>query len=102
CYNKLRYHYSYPTRRSSDLNVKRKWVDLMLEREILGCFLKDNELIKETKVITNYFTHDGNIKIFEKMQSMALNEQVVDKVTLIRSEEHTSELQSRFDIVCRL
>ena len=55
----------------------------MLEREILGCFLKDNELIKETKVITNYFTHDGNIKIFEKMQSMALNEQVVDKVTLI-------------------
>src|SRR5699024_719933 len=27
---------------------------------------------------------------------------VVEEVPVIRSEEHTSELQSRFDIVCRL
>src|SRR5699024_11328234 len=26
----------------------------------------------------------------------------LDKAQLVRSEEHTSELQSRFDIVCRL
>src|SRR5699024_11755321 len=28
--------------------------------------------------------------------------EVVDKSKIIRSEEHTSELQSRFDLVCRL
>src|SRR5699024_12512375 len=27
---------------------------------------------------------------------------VVDDIELLRSEEHTSELQSRFDLVCRL
>src|SRR5207247_8884764 len=30
-----------------------------------------------------------------------LNEVVIEKQTAIRSEEHTSELQSRVDLVCR-
>src|SRR5699024_11806463 len=32
----------------------------------------------------------------------ALNEEMTNVVNITRSEEHTSELQSRFDLVCRL
>src|SRR5699024_11943405 len=34
--------------------------------------------------------------------SMIMGERMFDNRTLTRSEEHTSELQSRFDLVCRL
>src|SRR5207249_8060594 len=33
---------------------------------------------------------------------LALSDLLVDRQTCTRSEEHTSELQSRFDLVCRL
>src|SRR5699024_11218423 len=43
-------------------------------------------------------TIKGSLRIFEGMIStMTVNEE-----RLHRSEEHTSELQSRFDLVCRL
>src|SRR2546428_5934475 len=35
-------------------------------------------------------------------RSSAQREPVVDRFHLLRSEEHTSELQSRSDLVCRL
>src|SRR5699024_11728898 len=36
-------------------------------------------------------------------QASALNDNNIDAMTyFVRSEEHTSELQSRFDLVCRL
>src|SRR5207249_5162880 len=43
--------------------------------------------------------------ILQKMKQTAedhLGEKVTDAVVTVRSEEHTSELQSRFDLVCRL
>src|SRR5699024_12651631 len=36
------------------------------------------------------------------MWTLGGDQPVIPRVTFIRSEEHTSELQSRFDIVCRL
>ncbi|HLR41736.1 MAG TPA: DnaB-like helicase C-terminal domain-containing protein [Pseudogracilibacillus sp.] len=55
----------------------------MLEREILGCFIKDNDLLQETKITTEYFTHDGNRKLFDKMNQLILDNKAVDRVTLI-------------------
>src|SRR5699024_4162957 len=55
----------------------------MLEREILGCFIKDNDLLQETKITTEYYTHDGNRKLFDKMIQLILDNKVVDRVTLI-------------------
>src|SRR5699024_11862353 len=38
----------------------------------------------------------------EKMRSIPQYHSLIDSKPLTRSEEHTSELQSRFDLVCRL
>src|SRR5699024_12772887 len=35
-------------------------------------------------------------------EAWASDDAVVRTITVLRSEEHTSELQSRFDLVCRL
>src|SRR5699024_12881021 len=54
-----------------------------IELEELNFFLKQQELVDQGAIVPRY--NAGH------------------KVTqLIRSEEHTSELQSRFDLVCRL
>src|SRR5699024_12373248 len=78
--------YSFPTRRSSDLinyifNVK-------FEHNEVNDWLKLNTVKEpnEFNLVINY-----GLDYFAK-----------DKKNLERSEEHTSELQSRFDLVCRL
>src|SRR5699024_11752749 len=40
--------------------------------------------------------------LMDAMTYVIITENLHDKKFLIRSEEHTSELQSRFDLVCRL
>src|SRR5699024_11550574 len=50
----------------------------------------------EIHIKINYFD-----KIWEEMVGKYLNDHF-EKVDENRSEEHTSELQSRFDLVCRL
>src|SRR5699024_11883743 len=40
--------------------------------------------------------------LFLENTSMQKRENVTSKRSILRSEEHTSELQSRFDLVCRL
>src|SRR5699024_11695117 len=91
-----RYLHSFPTRRSSDLFAAMPSVSIdygIMEKAehiytIPGTFGWDDvgswlavERIKKTN-------EDGNV--------------VNGNVITIRSEEHTSELQSRFDLVCRL
>src|SRR5699024_11817866 len=78
---------SFPTRRSSDLRTGPR-------RELRGAgldFLLDTvpaaDLVERQNRQRQQCRHD-----YEKLQHL-----VVD-----RSEEHTSELQSRFDLVCRL
>src|SRR5699024_12589261 len=81
-----RHLHSFPTRRSSDLPYLQdrltNWqqVAKRLTAHLLGVTLPDLALVKTPVIVV---THD-------LIASEA------------RSEEHTSELQSRFDLVCRL
>src|SRR5207253_7879324 len=92
----LRALHSFPTRRSSDLqsklrmvvgqNARRSHVELKRSQIWILLYLL-NELVSESSCVR--FFIDGN-----------LSSRLV--VTYDRSEEHTSELQSRGHLVCRL
>src|SRR5699024_11327000 len=96
----IHYLYSFPTRRSSDLIALAQKFDARLHivhittgREVN---LFTNQIPIEEKRITSevcvhhlWFTSDDY-------------EEYGNKIKCNRSEEHTSELQSRFDLVCRL
>src|SRR5699024_12551034 len=81
-----RHLHSFPTRRSSDLKTPRE----ELKEGALGIqFYGEKPTEKDTVQV---FNDNGNIYI-----------RAGASVTILdRSEEHTSELQSRFDLVCRL
>src|SRR5699024_11374573 len=94
--------HSFPTRRSSDLNatvlenmqtVAQALTDTEC-RNVLGSFLFSGDDVNKPA---------GVLSGGEKTR-LALAMLVVSSanVLLLRSEEHTSELQSRFDLVCRL
>src|SRR5699024_12660520 len=73
CYRDHRDLHSFPTRRSSDL----------------------------TAISNTMFRLTGSHALAEPY-SISAGCQVVTNMAPPRSEEHTSELQSRFDLVCRL
>lgn len=56
-----------------------------LEKEVLGCFLKDNSLIKDTVIKKHYFKEESHQVIFESMQKLASEDKAVDQVTLLAS-----------------
>src|SRR5699024_12451154 len=85
CYGAHRDLHSFPTRRSSDLHAIRQMP--RLAKQLRDQLTALNEEMLETAIeaplaelAERYRGHDG----------------------VQRSEEHTSELQSRFDLVCRL
>src|SRR5690625_6852198 len=82
----LRDRHSFPTRRSSDLYPKGTLV---------------NALLNYTKKLANEAGENrpGIVHRLDKDTSGLL---VVAKTNIARSEEHTSELQSRGQLVCRL
>jgi len=55
----------------------------LIEKEILGCLLKDNSLINETIIQTNQFSNDAYRLLFQSMQKLAFQNKAIDKVTLI-------------------
>src|SRR5699024_12853609 len=69
--------HSFPTRRSSDLLLERLSLKMLLKTWVLN-------LLK---------------KLQQKLMTLLV---MVLQLQLFRSEEHTSELQSSFDLVCRL
>src|SRR5699024_12000505 len=77
--------HSFPTRRSSDLS------SLVLDFQRMGGTVLISEIEEDP---------------FEMLEMSGLSEVIGEdhffKTTTERSEEHTSELQSRFDLVCRL
>src|SRR5699024_11587777 len=81
-----RYLHSSPTRRSSDLErlgTINTWL-------FINGHVGDDTLVQAITTATEAKTralHDLDIR---------------DPISNTRSEEHTSELQSRFDLVCRL
>src|SRR5699024_12340783 len=101
CSVALRRLHSFPTRRSSDLFLNSFFLDDLatvrhqVESGDIGTALKQ------------YLAADAFIDMADRVDVIQ-QPQVVDAQTAAhripkgRSEEHTSELQSRFDLVCRL
>src|SRR5699024_11765181 len=82
---------SFPTRRSSDLN----------ETGVIGCMVMSVELSSRggQKKRKNFSAKYNFEDIITRNKTFLASFDVLRK---LRSEEHTSELQSRFDLVCRL
>lgn len=55
----------------------------MIEKEILGCFLKDNSLINDTIIQDNQFYERSYQLIFQSMKKLAAENKSIDKVTLL-------------------
>ncbi|MFD2658576.1 replicative DNA helicase [Gracilibacillus thailandensis] len=56
---------------------------MYLEKQILGCFLKDNSLLKDTAITKHFFSDDINKSIYESMQKLSREDTAIDKVTLL-------------------
>src|SRR5699024_8162727 len=54
-----------------------------LEKEVLGCFLKDNSLVLETIIKPKYFKEQSNQLLFQSMIKLAHEEKAIDRVTLL-------------------
>src|SRR5699024_12345216 len=80
--------YSFPTRRSSDLNG----VDMI---SVIIPMYNPGELLK--RMIGSLLR-----QTYCKIEILLIDDGSTDNTRVLRSEEHTSELQSRFDVVCRL
>src|SRR5207249_5383785 len=93
---------SFPTRRSSDL--MHTWLaqrTQLYQDADYPIFLAEVASTFNEELLTHYLLERTNDN---KMRAYIINRQIDDiRGTLFRqrSEEHTSELQSRFDLVCR-
>src|SRR5699024_11556169 len=94
-----RYLHSFPTRRSSDLQACAERLKSVME----------NHLVKKLTLVAMLLDHQSrylSLRLFLHIFAAVIPEQKGDAhfpiLLIVRSEEHTSELQSRFDLVCRL
>src|SRR5690625_322965 len=55
----------------------------MIEKEILGCFIKDNTLIEETIIQPKHFSNEAYKLLFQSMLKLVSEGKKVDKVTLL-------------------
>src|SRR5699024_11817580 len=94
--------HSFPTRRSSDLSLSKA-------QNILNEAKKTNNMNKDVqRQLDNIILENGNseAEVVQARGEENLLSKRLDKIdyevdrTYTRSEEHTSELQSRFDLVC--
>src|SRR5699024_12118450 len=94
--------HSFPTRRSSDLITFQPNPFLIPPQDILNKLAKEPERLKMQGV---FITESTLIMTFQdQVYWLTLDNVENGRVLLnylVRSEEHTSELQSRFDLVCR-
>jgi replicative DNA helicase len=58
-----------------------------LEKEILGCFLKDNALLQETNLAVYHFKKSHHRALFKTMLEMSRDNKAIDHVTLM-TERH--------------
>ena len=55
----------------------------MIEKEVLGCILKDNSLIDETILQVKYFSRQEHQLIFQSMLKLAAEGKAIDRVSLL-------------------
>src|SRR5699024_12413726 len=98
--HRSRAHHSFPTRRSADLRPEQVHV-------VMG----DTKTCPDTGIAAGSRSHimyglaciNGCNKLMDAMRKADGSFRTYDEMKNEgRSEEHTSELQSRFDLVCRL
>src|SRR5699024_12170022 len=92
----------FPTRRSSDLVIEIS--ELQALQEKVNNYITENKL---SEVLDTKLTDEGLLVTIKNDISFDSGSDRVNKkgkqiAEEIRSEEHTSELQSRIDLVCRL
>lgn len=64
-----------------------------LEKEILGCFLKDNTLLNETIIQPRYFESESSKLLFQSMILLTSEGKAVDQVTLLATNyEYINQL----------
>src|SRR5206468_12228693 len=93
--------HSFPTRRSSDLTAIRETLTAVKARyptSRIWAIFEPRSATSRRNVFQKEFAH-----CFEKADRVVLCSIFApEKLDASRSEEHTSELQSRSDLVCRL
>src|SRR5690606_41100836 len=91
----LRRPHSFPTRRSSDLKEDLTLSILNIFVQIKRNSLRNTEIFHIRRYLeTHLFTHSEEV-----VYSIFTGK---NHCSMFRSEEHTSELQSRENLVCRL
>lgn len=73
-----------------------------LEREILGCFLKDNTLIKETVIQANQFEDESSKLLFQSMLKLAEQDKAIDQVTLMTDNYEYIQQMGGPDFITKL
>src|SRR5207248_9493361 len=89
CHRRRRGLLSLPTRRSSDLGTRAR--SRLLHSLVSDTF--DNELAIQKQALAI------NVKLASGYLALVIR---TEDASSLRSEEHTSELQSPYDLVCRL
>src|SRR5699024_12184674 len=92
---------SFPTRRSSDLfkSSQLPAETVVIEQERSNHFFRPWSYV--LPAVSSFAVIDNKVRKSQQ-QGETLVEYIRYEFINDRSEEHTSELQSRFDIVCRL
>src|SRR5204862_2094274 len=89
-------HHSFPTRRSSDLDQAS-----LVRRDRLAEVCVD--AVHHRPVVAGQAVVRIEERLFRVVRrGLAVSDGAVPRCVRLRSEEHTSELQSRRDLVCRL
>src|SRR5699024_12802733 len=91
------YSHSFPTRRSSDLIIDTR--EKKIHKHILNKFEEgfENKPSHHDMYRGKKSTYSDPVDYYIQEKGLKVGD-----YTIARSEEHTSELQSRFDLVCRL
>src|SRR5207249_11291423 len=94
--------HSFPTRRSSDLASLTSG-----HRSIRGDYISHATVVRATRTVQVKVVEQRSLLAGSNRPLVGAASRIPDRKakstgkTVARSEEHTSELQSRFDLVCR-
>src|SRR5699024_12456400 len=89
---------TFPTRRSSDLTERY----YKQEGEVFFADSANKVVDFVKKALTRIEQEKKRVLLYLNPSTLEKLMQTCNKTLIERSEEHTSELQSRFDLVCRL